>query len=392
MANPSERDLIALIYDSGLSTDGWAPLLEALPGVFGDAKGCFQFWRKGSDEVETLTFGCTPEFAKSYREHFAALNPFLATNLRNLPMIDAKVTFARDIVPADVLIRTEFYNDWMRPQGITPEHFGIALSPDPANAAILAVAPHCSANGQMQDAYIRRLHRLRPHLARAIEMRRKLAKALELQTALGGALDVIDASAFVLSPEGKVLHANASAQAMLSEAVVLALKRDATLSATNPRDAAALDGAIAKAKIVSPAVGPPIRVTAGPSGEVYLAWVLSPRGGPEGGARSRLGAIEALDRSDALLLLLRPLDRPVAVSPGSLQSAYGLSPAEARLTAALVAGDTLADYASRHDLARNTLRNQIASIFSKTGTSRQAELVARVLAAIGSFTDGSARG
>jgi len=52
-----------------------------------------------------------------------------------------------------------------------------------------------------------------------------------------------------------------------------------------------------------------------------------------------------------------------------------LTPAEARLAAALATGATLEQIAAAHRVTEATLRSQLRSIFSKTGTSRQAELV-----------------
>jgi DNA-binding CsgD family transcriptional regulator len=53
----------------------------------------------------------------------------------------------------------------------------------------------------------------------------------------------------------------------------------------------------------------------------------------------------------------------------------GLTEAEAKLAYFLVEGGTLASYALTSNLSRNTVRSYLKSIFSKTGASRQAELV-----------------
>jgi DNA-binding CsgD family transcriptional regulator/PAS domain-containing protein len=66
-----------------------------------------------------------------------------------------------------------------------------------------------------------------------------------------------------------------------------------------------------------------------------------------------------------------------ACGPGetALQRAFGLSPAEARLAAQIAIGRTLPDIAQAEAMSRETLRSRLKSIFDKTGTSRQAELV-----------------
>ncbi len=67
------------------------------------------------------------------------------------------------------------------------------------------------------------------------------------------------------------------------------------------------------------------------------------------------------------------------VDTSALRSTYGLTPAEARLAQQLVNGDALTAIAEKLGLAHNTVRNQLKSIFSKTGTKRQAELVGLIL-------------
>ena len=67
------------------------------------------------------------------------------------------------------------------------------------------------------------------------------------------------------------------------------------------------------------------------------------------------------------------------VSTDSLRVIYQLTAAEARLAKLLVSGDSLAVIADRLGVSHNTVRNQLKSIFSKTGTNRQSELVGLIL-------------
>lgn len=59
----------------------------------------------------------------------------------------------------------------------------------------------------------------------------------------------------------------------------------------------------------------------------------------------------------------------------SYREDHGLTEAEAKLAYSLVEGGTLAGYALTTNLSRNTVRSYLKSIFSKTGATRQAELV-----------------
>ena len=62
-----------------------------------------------------------------------------------------------------------------------------------------------------------------------------------------------------------------------------------------------------------------------------------------------------------------------------LRAEFGLSKAEARLASYLAAGASLPSMAKAFDVKLTTIRSQLQQVFSKTGTSRQPELVALLL-------------
>ena len=64
---------------------------------------------------------------------------------------------------------------------------------------------------------------------------------------------------------------------------------------------------------------------------------------------------------------------------GLLKERFGLSSAELKLALALTAGATLNAVSAAENTSVLTLRTQLKSIFSKTNTHRQAELIRLVL-------------
>lgn len=84
--------------------------------------------------------------------------------------------------------------------------------------------------------------------------------------------------------------------------------------------------------------------------------------------------IVTLDRSIILALLDRqPRSGP---NPQTLQKMFGLTGAETHLALRLAKGDAPLEIAEHCRLSRTTIRTQLASLFAKTETRRQAELVA----------------
>jgi DNA-binding NarL/FixJ family response regulator len=69
------------------------------------------------------------------------------------------------------------------------------------------------------------------------------------------------------------------------------------------------------------------------------------------------------------------IDLPMP-SEGSLRKLFDLTPAEARLAQRLACGDSVEEVASTLHIKMTTARTQLAAIFAKTETRRQAKLVA----------------
>jgi DNA-binding CsgD family transcriptional regulator len=102
----------------------------------------------------------------------------------------------------------------------------------------------------------------------------------------------------------------------------------------------------------------------------------------EDGASRRLHAWAAAlgDQPDsmdeclvALIVFDSGLDR--AYTWEALRTLYGLTPKEAAMVNALLQGQSLEDYCAASFVTSNTARTHLKSVYRKTGTNRQAELV-----------------
>jgi DNA-binding CsgD family transcriptional regulator len=86
------------------------------------------------------------------------------------------------------------------------------------------------------------------------------------------------------------------------------------------------------------------------------------------------------DRQFALIIVVDPERH--SPSEKDLAEFFGLSPAEARLAAALLTGKTLSEIATSTGVRITTLRTQLGSILRKVGVRRQFDLV-RILSRTG---------
>lgn len=79
------------------------------------------------------------------------------------------------------------------------------------------------------------------------------------------------------------------------------------------------------------------------------------------------------------LMMIATTQHLLNVDKQALEKVFGLSKAESKLADNLLAGLTLAEISTSQFISLNTLRTQLKSIFSKTNTKRQAELIRTLL-------------
>jgi DNA-binding CsgD family transcriptional regulator len=146
---------------------------------------------------------------------------------------------------------------------------------------------------------------------------------------------------------------------------------DGTVKATNQMADGALHDVL-RACIVK---GPPIRLTRG----FFVAIEASaPLPAFLSLAAGRPCVVQKLtfehDRA-VFLVIIADLSTPRPTNTAVLQRGFGLTRCEARLAAALSTGSSLNEIASRRGVEIGTIRGQLKSVFIKTETKRQPELV-----------------
>ena len=105
------------------------------------------------------------------------------------------------------------------------------------------------------------------------------------------------------------------------------------------------------------------------------AWVTIPGHGDRPLALHRMPLIGAEGYTDCVVVILADLAAAPQPSPAPLRRIFGLTAAEAKLAIQILQGETPADIARNHHVSVATVRSQLASVFAKTQTRRQSELV-----------------
>jgi DNA-binding CsgD family transcriptional regulator len=179
-------------------------------------------------------------------------------------------------------------------------------------------------------------------------------------------LDLLRYGVIIVNADCRILHANASAESMLRANHLIGVS-GGVLKAQRLRAAAEVESAVRLAAANETDLG-----------KTGLAVVLTPHDAPptvahvlplaRGDFRTRLQPSAA-----AAIFIGRAAD--LEASAREIAQQFGLTPAERNVIAALLAGQTLNEAAGALGVSVNTARTHLASIFGKTGVSRQADLI-----------------
>jgi len=197
------------------------------------------------------------------------------------------------------------------------------------------------------------------HLSRALTMAERLSTA----AGKGGLqlLEAMDCGGILVDAGARVIAVNASAEAMLGEGLSIRGNRVVAEATESNR---ALQVLIGRTLCDGPQQEGGVSVKR-PLRRPILVDVLP---------------IPAEARAPFLfgraLLMLVDLDARPVPAEATLLRLFGLTPREAGFAVQLAAGRDLAEAAERLGITRETARSHLKSIFSKTDTNRQSELIA----------------
>jgi DNA-binding CsgD family transcriptional regulator len=268
--------------------------------------------------------------------------------------------------------RHPFY-DWAeRTHGVRYMAIGVTDPRHPIGATLGLT--RARSRGPITAEELARLDVLLEHFERAVQLEHHLGKALAPGIAALDFLDRNPTGILILDGLGRVVVANRAARHMAERADGFSLRTDG-IAALRPQDDAGLQRLIAGA----------VRVARGEGLDSGGSLRLPRRSG----ARDYVVTVSPLSRRESILAELLPaacvlINDPQGPAPQSaalLRQIYGITSAEQRLIKRLIAGDTPEQAARALGVSMPTVRSHLASVFRKTDTSRQADLI-RLLATL----------
>jgi DNA-binding CsgD family transcriptional regulator len=370
LSGPDPVALVAGLYEAAWDGD-WEAAGASICRALGASRGCWIAPRAiTSWELSgpPLTSSWEASMVRDYADHYEAVDPYWPAAMR---MPEGTPVARADLVADREYERSELYCDLMRANGIY-HVLGARLDLDPKSW--LAVSFFADADARPFGREARGLlDRLLPHLRRAAQLHARVAEDRWLSRASLDYLNRLPHGLLLLDGRGRPRFHNTAAALIFEQDDGLRLGTD-TLRAGNPEDRRSLDGLIAGAAGAANGTGLAsggVQAIRRPSGRRPYQLLVTPLG-PS--LAERFGSLDP-----AVALFVSDPEEVHETPAAWLARLHGLTPAEARLALALAGGSRLEDAAERFGITRTTARNQLRSIFQKTDTHRQAELVRLLL-------------
>jgi DNA-binding CsgD family transcriptional regulator/PAS domain-containing protein len=352
--------LVGEIYDAALDPSAWHDVLGKVAHFVGGQGAALLAGDMVSKANHVFyTNGIRPDFLQLYVERYAALDPTMI----NFFFFDVgEVISTTDFIAYDEFLETRFYKEWAEPQGWVDAAQAILEKSLTSYAYICFLRDR--ASGCVDEDMHRRTRLVVPHLRRAVLIGRVIDFKEAKAATLSDALDGLKAAMFLVDADRRILHANASGHALLGRASLL---RDVggRLTASNAANQQALQDLFSNAEAAAGVKGIAVPLMSRDN-ERYVAHALPLTSGQRRQAGVSHAAVAALFFRKAAL------DPPAP--PTVIAQTYGLTPSELRVLLSIVDLGGVVETAAALGIGESTVRTHLHRLFTKTGSTRQADL------------------
>jgi len=313
----------------------------------------------------SIACGIDPAAQLSYSEYFGRIDPFRP---RFLEKQEGELCFGEELCPSSVLHKTELYGDYLSKEDFTL-YCAVATIKRTEASEFISIYRRLRSKYPKAET-VATIKLVLPHLQAALQLRSQLCESDNSAKNCAEALDSLSAGVVLVNDRRECIFVSRKVEQMCSANDGLYI-RNSRMGAQSPADHQGLCSLIDRA--IALATGTLTR----PCGTASIA--------RRNGATLKICATSlspeaplvqlATSQRAVVALFIRDPDGDGASLAQILGATYSLTGAETRLAIQLFEGYSLAQAAERHYVSLETVRVQLKTIFSKTATRRQAELV-----------------
>jgi DNA-binding CsgD family transcriptional regulator len=349
-------DIIMTIYDNALAPDGWFKALRRISD-FSGSTGCRLVI--DSNLTGQVTYSVAHGYeTKSASHRIKAHGTVALSGARELLSIGEPIIRSRT---GGQLASDEPWH----PGVPVSDLLTIVLLNSSAGSIVLEAM---KTEGTYTDPELDRMRLICPHICRAVRISDSLNISRLTSEMFEASLEMLNTGVYVIGQHGRVVYLNRIARAQVKSARVLRLVDD-HLVATGRDAQKLLQAELCDIESDPDREDRPGRAIALADGEGagFVAHVLPLRGGAQSRIANHFAAIAAIFVQD-------PATAP-SLASGAFAKLYGLTEGELRLLNGLTPGLSLAEAARHLGISEATAKTHLRRIFTKTKTSKQAELL-----------------
>jgi len=352
-----------LLYETATDSRQWLVFLNELKEYIGAsavllAKSDY----KNHENRIFHAVGIEYEYIRSYEDRFLYSNPWLKQEDRH---IRETVCRGENIISLENLIKTEFYKEWLLPQGLFYSVFIVVK--EKGGQIFYISALRSQQAGAFEDYHLRLLASLMPHLQHA-------TRRGEYLWQLAIILDVFDCMQFavmVVDKRRRLLFSNRTTEEYLNNEDGIQI-RDGKVWIRGRQNSSSFSNMIVRAATGTEQDGmsqssKAIMVARGDRRNLPLWVIVSP-------LTRRLRRVVCQEDEVALVYVIFP-ERVSKISETTLRTLFDLTHAEQKLAKLILEGYRLDEAAKHLGISINTARTHMKRIYAKTNTERQTDLV-----------------
>lgn len=355
-------ELLELLYSAAAGSCTWDPFLE-LYGRLVHAPTNGIIIQNACNNLQVTAFvGIDPAMRRDYDEYYWRTDEWFQAS-RGM-MRPGLIFFGEDLCAESRLLKSEFYNDYLRRSDCMFHQFGGFAAGIQGTVAVIS-SLRSRRGGAFGRENVETLRFLTPHIERALALRQRTFQLEGKGRFLECALDSLAEAVFLLAENGRPTLLNSQAMDLVRSGDGLAIRNN-RLVAINHEENTLLNSLIRTVTGSLQSVDSTrsvVRVTK-KNGKGLSVFVGPWRFQNDFG-----------DENPVAIIFVRDDEHAVPALRDTLQRIFGLTVAETRLAMQLLEGKSLTEAAAESGTSRNTARSQLQSVFAKTHTSRQSQLI-----------------
>jgi DNA-binding CsgD family transcriptional regulator len=358
-------ELIGTIYDTTLDQALWPEVLRKSTEFVGGSAASLH-WKNSASRTGNvlLRWNFNPDgVVPDYFDNYARTDPVTTCQF----LFDVEQLYSiEDCIPYAQFVETRVYKEWAKPLDLI-DQLAATLDKSATTFSLFGIF-RSERQGRVDDEMRRRMRLIVPHVRRAVLIGNVLTGGTTETMAFADTLNGLAAGVFLVDKNARIVFANRSGQIMLDEARIVC-RNNRGLTTVDPRIAATLRNVVASASDGDAAIGVngiAVRLSAPPE-EPWLAHILP----LTSGMRRQAG----ITYSAAAAVFVHRISLAIPSSMEIVSKLYRLTPSELRVLAAVSEVGGISAVAETVGISEATVKTHLQSLFAKTGTNRQIDLV-----------------